>query len=60
MQLKMMGMDYRHKQGELCKMVGFKHFTVCFFATPLGYLRENRLCKGDKWQILIITPNSTV
>ena len=60
MQLKMMGMDYRHKQGEFCKKLVFKHYTVCCFATPFVYLRENRLCKGDKWQILINTPNSTV
>ena len=33
----------------------FKHFTVCCFATPFVYL-----CEGEKWQILINTPNSTV
>ena len=60
MQLEMMGMDYRHKRGEFCKKFVFKHYTVCCFATPFVYLCEDRLCDGEKWQILINTPNSTV
>ena len=60
MKLEMMGMDYSHKRGEFCKKMVFKHYTVCYFATPFVYLYEDRLCDGEKGQILINTPNSTV
>ncbi len=56
----MMGLDFSHKRGKFCNKAVFDHYTVCCFATPFVYLHEGRLCEGEKWQVLINAPGSTV
>lgn len=60
MQLKMMGLDYKHKRGEFCRKMIFNHYTVCCFSTPFLYFYDGKMVQGDKWQVLINPPGSVV
>lgn len=60
MELRNLGADFKHRKGEFCFKTTFPFYTVCCFSTPFLYLRDGRLCDGEKGDILINTPDHIV
>lgn len=60
MKLKNLGANFTHRKGEFSLKTVNPFFTVCCFSTPFLYLRDGKLCEGEKGDILINTPESIV
>lgn len=60
MKLRNLGVNFEHRKGEFCFKTAHPFYTVCCFSTPFLYLRDGKLCEGEKGDILINTPESIV